>query len=248
MTTVGRIGMAGPGPLAGGDALDVAAPLLASYLEDVAVRTAGRLGEVAGVAVTLRVSNAPVTMGASSDLARDVDLLQYSIGVGSCLHALRSGEGMYVPDLANDYRWLDYGPRAAALGAACCVSSPVFVAGDPVAVIKVYCAAVDGLSAEQRELAAQVAVEISGGIALAERLTTQAWELDDRVDAMDTRRVIDLAIGILMERSRISESEAFDLVRRYSQQYNVKLREAAAQIVTSVSGSSDPRAPFRARD
>jgi AmiR/NasT family two-component response regulator len=60
--------------------------------------------------------------------------------------------------------------------------------------------------------------------------------------------VIDLAIGILMERSRISESEAFDLVRRYSQQYNVKLREAAAQIVTSVSGSSDPRAPFRARD
>ena len=90
-------------------------------------------------------------------------------------------------------------------------------------------------------------MEISGGIALAERLTTQAGELDDRVDAMDTRRVIDLAIGILMERSRTSASEAFDLVRRYSQQYNIKLREAAGQIVTSVSGTSDSRAPFRNR-
>ena len=247
MTTVGDIGLTGSGRLSSGNALDAAVPLLVSYLDDVALRTAGRLGEVAGVAVTLSVAYAPVTIGSSSALALDVDLLQYSIGVGPCLHALQSGEGMYVPDLAHDYRWQDYGPRAAALGAAACISAPVLVAGDPVAVLKVYSGAVDGLSAEQRELAASVAVEISGGIALAERLTTQAEELDDRVDAMDTRRVIDLAIGVLMERSRVSASEAFDLVRAYSQHYNIKLREAAAQIVTSVSGTPDLRAPFRPR-
>jgi GAF domain-containing protein len=247
MTTVGHFGVTGTGRLSSGSALDAAAPLLVGYLDDVALRTAGRLGEVAGVAVTLRVADEPVTMGSSSALALDVDLLQYSIGLGPCLHALQFGEGMYVPDLAQDDRWKDYGPRAAALGAASCVSAPVLVAGEPAAVIKVYSAAVDGLSAEQRELAAMVAVEISGGIALAERLTRQAWELDDRVDAMDTRRVIDLAIGILMERSRTSASEAFDLVRRYSQQYNIKLREAASQIVTGVSGTPDPRAPFRTR-
>ena len=247
MTTVGDIGLTGKGRPSSRNALGEAAPLLVSYLDDVALRTAGRLGEVAGVAVTLSVANAPVTIGSSSALALDVDLLQYSIGVGPCLHALRSGEGMYVPDLAQDHRWRDYGPRAAALGAASCVSTPVLVSGDPLAVLKVYSGAVDGLSAEQRELAALVAVEISGGIALAERLTSQAGELDDRVDAMDTRRVIDLAIGILMERSRASASEAFDLVRRYSQQYNIKLRDAAGQIVTSVSGTPDPRAPFRSR-
>ena len=247
MTTVGDIGLTGSGRLNSGNAQDAAVPLLVSYLDDVALRTAGRLGEVAGVAVTLSVANAPATIGSSSALALDVDLLQYSIGVGPCLHALQSGEGMYVPDLAQDHRWQDYGPRAAAAGAASCISAPVLVSGAPVAVLKVYSGAVDGLSAEQRELAALVALEISGGIALAERLTTQAEELDDRVDAMDTRRVIDLAIGILMERSRASASEAFDLVRRYSQHYNIKLREAAVQIVTSVSGTPDPRAPFRPR-
>ena len=147
MTRAGYTGVTGTGPLSSGNALDAAAPLLASYLDDVALRTAGRLGDVAGVAVTLRVADAPVTIGSSSALALDVDLLQYSIGVGPCLHALQFGEGMYVPDLARDYRWKDYGPRAAALGAACCVSAPVFVAGDPVAVIKVYSGAVDGLSA-----------------------------------------------------------------------------------------------------
>jgi GAF domain-containing protein len=247
MVTAGSIGVTGTGPASSRKALDAAAPLLVSYLDDVAVRTAGRLGEVAGVAVTLRVAQAPVTVGSSSSLALDVDLLQYSIGVGPCLHALQSGQGMYVPDLARDHRWQGYGPRAAALGAASCVSTPVLVAGDPVAVIKVYSGAIDGLSPEQRELAALVALEISGGIALAERLATQAGELDDRVDAMDTRRVIDLAIGILMERSKTSAAEAFDLVRRYSQHYNVKLRDAAAQIVTSVSGSPEPPAPFRTR-
>jgi GAF domain-containing protein len=222
-------------------------PLLAGYLDDIALRTDERLGSVSGVAVTLGGADTPLTVGSSSQLALDTDLLQYAIGVGPCLHALRSGEGMYVPDLGNDDRWEDYGPRAAALGAASCVSTPVSIDGRPLAVLKVYSSVVDGITPEQRELVAQVAKEISGGIRLAQHLTRQANELDDRVSAMDTRRVIDLAIGILMERNKATASESFDLVRRYSQHYNLKLRDAARQIVTGVDGASEEGAPFKRR-
>jgi GAF domain-containing protein len=221
-------------------------PLLLDYLDDVALRTAERMGPVGGVAVTMEGDTDPMTLGSSSDLAYAVDHLQYSIGKGPCLHALHTGERLYVPDLAEDDRWDDYGPRAAALGAACCLSLPVRVGGRVEAVLKVYGGKVDGISSTQQDLLTTVGVEISGGIALARRLTEQARELDDRAAAMDTRRVIDLALGILMERTSCDARAAFELLRRYSQTYNVKLNAAARQILHTMPGANDKadQAPF----
>ncbi len=219
--------------------------VLAHYLSDVAARVAERLGPVAGVAITLGSPADPRTVGASSALAQGVDELQFSIGTGPCLHALRTGEGLYVPDLARDRRWGDYGPRAAALGAACCLSVPVVPNAAPTAVLKVYSATVDGLDAEQQGVAVRAALEVAGGIGLAHRLGDQARELDDRAAAMDTRRVIDLALGILMERTSCDAEQAFSLLRRYSQQYNVKLNEAARQVLGPLASTADRRAPFQ---
>jgi GAF domain-containing protein len=245
--TTDSVDLNGPPAQTVGDAMRSAVPLLAGYLDDIAIRTDERLGSVSGVAVTLSVGDAPMTVGSSSQLALDTDLLQYSIGVGPCLHALQTGRGMYVADLAHDDRWRDYGPRAAALGAAACVSAPVLVDGDPLAVIKVYSSVVDGISADQREIVALAAVEISGGIRLARHLATQAGELDDRASAMNTRRTIDLAIGILMERNQASAAQSFDLVRQYSQHYNLKLNDAARQIVAGIAESPAESAPFKRR-
>ena len=248
MTTTEPVNVSGSAVEPARDAMREVVPLLVGFLDDIAIRTDARLGSVSGVAVTLRAGDAPMTVGSSSQLALDTDLLQYSIGVGPCLHALQSGRGLYVPDLAHDDRWRDYGPRAAALGSAACVSAPVLVDGDPLAVVKAYSSMVDGITAEQQQVVASVAVEISGGIRLAQHLTTQADELDDRAGAMDTRRAIDLAIGILMQRNHATAVHSFDLIRQYSQHYNVKLYEAARQIVASVTGSpSDGKAPFQRR-
>ncbi len=213
-------------------------PLLLDYLDDVAIRTAERLGPIGGVAVTMEGETEPMTVGSSQPLAFEVDQLQYSIGKGPCLHALRTGFGLYVSDLAHDDRWDDYGPKAAALGAASCVSLPVLVSGRVAAVLKAYGRYVDGISDQQRDAMASVAAEISGGIALAQRLTLQARELDDRAAAMDTRRVIDLALGILMERTNCDVGAAFALLRRYSQNYNVKLNDAARQVLAAMPGQS----------
>jgi GAF domain-containing protein len=222
-------------------------PLLSDYLDDVATRTAARLEDVAGVAVTLKVADGPLTVGASNDLAAEVDAIQYEVGIGPCLFALREGIGNYVPDLANDHRWRDYGPRAAARGAASCVSVPVLVDDEPVAVVKVYDSRVNGITESQRALASAVATDISSGIGLARRLSVQAHTIDDRESAMDTRRVIDLALGVLMERTHCTAEEAFALLRQQSQASNVKLRDIARQVVENVAGtrSADARSPFK---
>ncbi|QWC83942.1 ANTAR domain-containing protein [Nocardioidaceae bacterium] len=49
--------------------------------------------------------------------------------------------------------------------------------------------------------------------------------------AVDSRHLIGLAQGILMERFDISVDRAFEVLRRYSQTRNVKLRQIAAEVV-----------------
>lgn len=230
-----------------GAASSALVPLLSAYLDDVASRTAARLGGVAGVAVTLELADGPLTVGASNDLAADVDSIQYEVGVGPCLYALHEGIGMYVPDLANDHRWGDYGPRAAARGAASCVSIPVLVDDRPAAVLKAYASSIDGLSQSQRDLATSVAIDVAGGMGLARQLSIQAHTIDDRESAMDTRRVIDLALGVLMERTQCNANQAFGLLRKQSQDSNVKLTDVARQVLATVRGAqaADMKSPFK---
>ncbi|MGI3779187.1 MAG: GAF and ANTAR domain-containing protein [Janthinobacterium lividum] len=228
--------------------------MVEDYLHDAATRTHARLGDVAGVAITSAVAGGePVTAGASTTLAEEVDRLQYAIGHGPCLHALRGGGGSYVPDLARDNTWGRYGPEAAALGARSCLSVPVTDGGSGVlGVVKVYSGRVDGLDEEQRRIGREFALEVSGGVGLASTLVATSLELDDRIDAMDTRRTIDLATGLLMGRLGCSPEAAFDLLRRESQNHNVKVHDVAADLLSRpsvpveglpVSDQHDARAP-----
>jgi AmiR/NasT family two-component response regulator len=49
--------------------------------------------------------------------------------------------------------------------------------------------------------------------------------------ALVTNRRIGMAMGILMERHRFTEDQAFDQLRDLSQRRNVKLRDLADQII-----------------
>ncbi len=51
-----------------------------------------------------------------------------------------------------------------------------------------------------------------------------------------TMPVIEQAKGIIMAQSRCRPAEAFETLRRASQQSNVPVRELAAQIVATVTG------------
>lgn len=218
--------------------------MVADHLDELAQNAHRRLGDVSGVAVTMADAQArPVTVGASTELARDVDQVQFEIGFGPCLRALRGEGGAYVPDLGVE-RWGAYGKAAAALGVRCCVSIPMERGGEVLAVAKVYAAEVDGLSPEQRQLAVAYAREVAGSVGLARSLTAHAHELDDRTTAMNTRRTIDLALGVLMERAQCSAEAAYDTLRRQSQHTNTPVTELAQQVISAFGVPSGSVAPF----
>jgi hypothetical protein len=72
-------------------------------------------------------------------------------------------------------------------------------------------------------------------VALADART-----IDQLEQAMQTRHAIGEAMGILMERHRLSEDEAFDVLRRISQQHNVKLRDVAQRVRGERGERTDP--------
>jgi AmiR/NasT family two-component response regulator len=78
------------------------------------------------------------------------------------------------------------------------------------------------------------------------RQVRQARVQHQLADAMVSSSVIDHAIGILMGRQRCTATVAFDLLRKASQHRNRKLRDIAAELVTTVSGAPpQPRPGFR---
>lgn len=62
---------------------------------------------------------------------------------------------------------------------------------------------------------------------------SSARTADQLQQAIETRHTIGEAMGILMERLKITEDDAFALMRRVSQERNVKLRDLARQICES---------------
>ncbi len=58
-------------------------------------------------------------------------------------------------------------------------------------------------------------------------------EIDDLKEALETRKIVEQAKGILMQRRRLSEADAFRLMQKQSQNENKKLVEIARAIITA---------------
>ncbi|RII90010.1 ANTAR domain-containing protein, partial [Clavibacter michiganensis] len=84
--------------------------------------------------------------------------------------------------------------------------------------------ATGALDAADRAVAEEVAVHA--------RIALAAWDTaDDLALGLASRSVIGQAQGILMERFSLDADRAFQVLRRYSQDGNVKLVEVARRVV-----------------
>ena len=60
-----------------------------------------------------------------------------------------------------------------------------------------------------------------------------AWhrKIDERDDIIETRRMIGVATGVLMARYGVSDDRAFELMRRFSHDRRVKIRDLARFVI-----------------
>ena len=84
--------------------------------------------------------------------------------------------------------------------------------------------------------AEQFAGHASGALTLALRMASCNDTNDQLRSSMVSRAVIDQALGVIMATERCPQDRAFAVLKTVSQNTNVKIRDLAASIVTSVSG------------
>lgn len=180
--------------------------------------------------ITMRRDGRPMTVAYSDDLARSVDEVQYEMGDGPCLHALRTEKVVLIDDLATNPAWDSYRERALRLGVRSLLSVPI--AADGVrAAMNVYAAKPHAFDAEAIEHGRALADDVGRAIVLAIRIGEHAELSEQLRTALASRAVINQAIGITMGQNRCTPQAAFEVLRRASQNRNIKLRVVATGIV-----------------
>lgn len=198
--------------------------------------------------ITLRRDGEVSTVAASGSLALRSDEIQYAHGQGPCLHSLKVGKVVHIADMHNDSRWPEYRLAAIALGVTASISIPLIVDDKPVGALNIYTDSELEFSAEDIDNASAFAAQASASLTLVMRHSDQLALEEQLRNALSTRAVIDQALGIVMAQQRCNSTEAFAVLRKASQDRNVKVAEIAVELITRVTGQPPlPPRPFTKR-
>ncbi|MGW8987552.1 GAF and ANTAR domain-containing protein [Streptomyces parvus] len=167
------------------------------------------------------------TLAATDQLVVDSDQLQERSGEGPCFDAARrrTGEQVFrITDMTTvQQRWPAYAPSARELGVGSMMGFLLYTEDEDLGALNLY-SRKPGMFDETSETAAWLLAS-HAAVALS-----SARIRDQLVQAVDSRHVIGEAMGILMAGRRLTEDQAFDVLRRFSQERNIKLREVARQV------------------
>jgi GAF domain-containing protein len=167
------------------------------------------------------------TAAASDEVARHVDALERELGEGPCVDAIDDEAGQVDPDISTHSTW----PRLAER----------VLAETPVRGMAGYRIVIEGRKVGALNLFSDSAgaLETGGdeGVVLAAFASIALGSVAnrDRADSLrrglESNREVGKAIGLLMAAHEIGSVEAFELLRRASNDMNMKLTEVAHEVI-----------------
>lgn len=211
------------------------ATTVAEALEQVVVAAGQVVPKADLVSVTLRDQQGRFHTPVETDpKGNELDQLQYRLGEGPCLEAARS-DGPAVAlsgDLALDPGWPQFGPAAAQLGVRSVMSTALLTGSHQPGALNLYSHGLSAFTDDDQHVALLLASHAS--LALVNAQTVEIGQLKEAnlKRAIDSRDVIGMAKGILMNRQGVDPAAAFDILRNVSQKLNVKLAEVAETLVS----------------
>ena len=160
-----------------------------------------------------------------------VEGAQVELRQGPCHEAHRTGQLVTVPNPELEQRWPEYLTVASDHGMRSVAGIPMPVSEVRIGALNLYLRQAHEWGREELEMAQILADMASGYIFNANRLDDERVRADGLTRALESRDVIGQAKGILMPRHRVTAEASFELLRRVSQDRNVKLRDLAAHVV-----------------
>lgn len=187
------------------------------------------------VSITIAEDGRYRTSNSTGDTALAIDGAQYRDLDGPCLEAIRSTRQLQVVVGDGTGRWPSFEKEAAQAGVTAVLSTPLLRDEDEaLGALNVYACQSAGFEDDDRRTAqligqyATVLVERALTLLSSTRLNEQLRQ------AVQTREIIGIAKGILMQTQACDRDEAFTILQRASQRENRKLRQVAEDLVERV--------------
>jgi GAF domain-containing protein len=173
-------------------------------------------------------------VASSSDETRLLELFQLQNNQGPCLDCVRTGSAVTSGDLDDDRaRWPLFVPAAAMAGFRSVAAVPLRLRDQTIGGLNLFMDSPHEVPARDRQLAQALADVATIGI-LQQRSLHRSHVLSEQLqNALTSRIAIEQAKGVLAERGDLTLDAAFDLLRRYARDHNLKLTEVANAVVTA---------------
>jgi hypothetical protein len=165
----------------------------------------------------------------TDDLLAELDEKQFELQEGPCYEAATEDAFSVSTDLRADERYPRYGAFAAAAGIRSQAGIRLFENRRSIGSLNLYSRSVGAFQDVQtvsRLFAHQAAVALA-----------YSFEIQTLKEALATRTRIGQAVGVVMERYKVPEQQAFAFLTRLSQNRNVKLRVIADELIAATSSS-----------
>jgi len=216
------------------------------YLQAAADMTGDVIEVVGSYSFSISLYGQPVTVGTSDRAAWEADQVEFDTKAGPCVEALQTGGAVGPIDLAEEHRWPAWTAVATLLGFSSAAGIPAEVSPGHRIALNLYAPtprAFDDVTVRRATLFAE---EVARTIPAAVRIVEADERASQLEQALATRPTIDQALGVLMSQNRCTRDAAFGILRRASQNRNIKLRDVAATIIERFTGhpAADPP-PFQ---
>ncbi|HUR52209.1 MAG TPA: GAF and ANTAR domain-containing protein [Mycobacteriales bacterium] len=212
------------GLVAGIDLLDVLGGLTASCSRLLDVASAGLL--LADPRGSLHV------VAASSERTEDLEAFQVQRSQGPCHDCYNDGLPVLVADLARAAdRWPEFVPHALGLGFSSVHAVPLRLRGNVIGAMGLFGTTPGALNEEDLRLG-QALADVATIALVQERAAADSAALNEQLQhALDSRVMLEQAKGVLSYSGELDMPAAFEVLRRYARNHNLKIADVAAALV-----------------
>ena len=170
------------------------------------------------------------TVAQTSDVMFKLDELQMRYNEGPCYEAALDEIVVRIDDFRKEPRFPKYAPAVAELGILSALSFKLYTADRTAGALNLF-----GTEPKLWDSEAETIGMVLAGHAAAAILASREGE--QLKSALSTRDRIGQAKGIIMERFGVDDVQAFDMLRKLSQDGNTRLVDVAQRVIDTRSGN-----------
>ncbi|MCU1440992.1 MAG: transcriptional regulator [Rhodoglobus sp.] len=173
-------------------------------------------------------------LASTSEESRLVELMQLHSGLGPCVEAYVSGEFVTVTDIDSDDRWPDFNAAARGQGFRSLHAIPMRLRATVIGTLNLFRSEPGELGDDDTSVARGLADIATIGILHERAVRENDIAREELQRALNSRVIIEQAKGVLAQLHSVDMDASFRLLRDYSRNHGVPLRDVAEQVVRRV--------------